>query len=103
MTSTSDTPVGGAQEPDDQDGPRRQAGGSDGPAGQDEHKLLATPEVEKAEYRWWDLRRVTGGGPTFPLVVLFGLNAVDELDREAFNILVRLSGCPAVLWVPAGL
>ncbi len=36
----------------------------------------------------WDLRRITGGAPAFPLVVLFGLNAVDELDREAFNVLI---------------
>jgi len=34
------------------------------------------------------LRQVTGGGPVYPLVVLFGLNAVDELDRTAFGILV---------------
>ncbi|MCB1015113.1 MAG: MFS transporter [Acidimicrobiales bacterium] len=32
--------------------------------------------------------RVTGGSPLFPLVVLFGLNAVDELDRTAFGILL---------------
>ncbi len=38
--------------------------------------------------RKWGLERITGGAPAFPLVVLFGLNAVDELDREAFNILV---------------
>ena len=31
--------------------------------------------------RW--LAEVTAGGPVFPLVVLFGLNAVDELDRTA--------------------
>ncbi len=34
------------------------------------------------------LKRITGGAAAFPLVVLFGLNAVDELDREAFSILV---------------
>ena len=28
------------------------------------------------------------GGPVFPLIVLFGLNAVDELDRTAFGILL---------------
>ncbi|QYG92743.1 MFS transporter [Iamia sp. SCSIO 61187] len=32
--------------------------------------------------------RITGGGPVLPLVVLFGLNAVDELDRTAFGILL---------------
>ncbi len=31
---------------------------------------------------------ITGGSPVFPLVVLFGLNAVDELDRTAFGILL---------------
>src|SRR5688500_18071228 len=33
-------------------------------------------------------RRVTWPGPLFPLVVLFGLNAVDELDRVAFTVLI---------------
>ncbi|MGH2667557.1 MAG: hypothetical protein ACRDH5_00275, partial [bacterium] len=32
--------------------------------------------------------RVTGGGPLFPLAVLFGLNALDELDRTAFGVLI---------------
>jgi branched-chain amino acid transport system ATP-binding protein len=36
--------------------------------------------------RW--LRGVCGGEAVFPLVVLFGLNAVDELDRTAFGILL---------------
>jgi ABC-type branched-subunit amino acid transport system ATPase component/predicted MFS family arabinose efflux permease len=36
--------------------------------------------------RWCD--RTTGGAALFPLVVLFGLNAVDELDRTAFGILL---------------
>ena len=31
---------------------------------------------------------ITGGGAVFPLVVLFGLNAVDELDRTAFAVLL---------------
>jgi ABC-type branched-subunit amino acid transport system ATPase component/MFS family permease len=34
------------------------------------------------------LREVCGGESAFPLVVLFGLNAVDELDRTAFAILL---------------
>ncbi|MEY2424663.1 MAG: hypothetical protein QOI61_235 [Actinomycetota bacterium] len=41
--------------------------------------------------RWlqeWNPSVVTMGGPTFPLLVLFGLNAVDELDRAAFNVLL---------------
>ena len=36
--------------------------------------------------RWKE--RTTAGAPLFPLVVLFGLNAVDELDRTAFGILI---------------
>ncbi len=36
--------------------------------------------------RW--LRDICGGESAFPLVVLFGLNAVDELDRTAFGILL---------------
>ena len=31
---------------------------------------------------------VTGGAAIFPLIVLFGLNAVDELDRTAFAVLL---------------
>ena len=31
---------------------------------------------------------LTGGEALFPLIVLFGLNAVDELDRAAFGVLV---------------
>ncbi|HEU5152146.1 MAG TPA: MFS transporter [Iamia sp.] len=34
------------------------------------------------------LEKVTSGAPVLPLVVLFGLNAVDELDRTAFGILL---------------
>ena len=34
------------------------------------------------------MRRICGGESAFPLVVLFGLNAVDELDRTAFGILL---------------
>ena len=38
--------------------------------------------------RWTWLRDLCGGEAAFPLVVLFGLNAVDELDRTAFGILL---------------
>ncbi len=41
--------------------------------------------------RWldeWRPSAVTLGAPTFPLLVLFGLNAVDELDRSAFSVLL---------------
>ena len=35
----------------------------------------------------WRPAAITGGAPFFPLFVLFGLNAVDELDRTAFAVL----------------
>ena len=41
--------------------------------------------------RWvdeWRPSAITLGGPTYPLIVLFGLNAVDELDRSAFAVLL---------------
>jgi branched-chain amino acid transport system ATP-binding protein len=51
----------------------------------------------EAESGWWagvcarlSARLTVGlteGAPLFPLVVLFGLNAVDELDKTAFNVL----------------
>ncbi|MBV9951811.1 MAG: MFS transporter [Acidimicrobiia bacterium] len=52
--------------------------------------------AEAAAHRWWWpvahpvgwLRDVAGDGPAFALFVLFGLNAVDELDRTAFGILL---------------
>lgn len=34
------------------------------------------------------LKQMTGPGPVFALVVLFGINAVDELDRTGFGILL---------------
>ena len=36
----------------------------------------------------WKPSTVTGGEAAFPLLVLFGLNAVDELDRTAYAILL---------------
>lgn len=41
--------------------------------------------------RWvdeWRPGAVTLGEPAFPLLVLFGLNAVDELDRAGFSVLL---------------
>ena len=41
--------------------------------------------------RWvheWRPSAITLGAPAYPLVVLFGLNAVDELDRAAFAVLL---------------
>ena len=44
---------------------------------------------------WWSirhpiasLREICGGEAIYPILVLFGLNAVDELDRAAFGILL---------------
>ena len=52
---------------------------------------VAAPSVDECapvgETRRWDIRRVTGAAPALPLLVLFGLNAVDELDRTAFSVL----------------
>ncbi|MFP5256517.1 MAG: MFS transporter [Acidimicrobiia bacterium] len=50
------------------------------------------PELDPAaapsgRIRGW-LTSVTGGEAWYPLVVLFGLNAVDELDRTAFGVLL---------------
>ena len=41
----------------------------------------------RAFAREWKPSAITGGAPFFPLFVLFGLNAVDELDRTAFAVL----------------
>lgn len=41
--------------------------------------------------RWvdeWRPSAITLGAPTFPLLVLFGLNACDELDRAGFSVLL---------------
>jgi ABC-type branched-subunit amino acid transport system ATPase component/predicted MFS family arabinose efflux permease len=48
----------------------------------------ATPAPAPGNWfaRWCD--RTTGGAALFPLVVLFGLNAVDELGRYAFGVLL---------------
>lgn len=43
------------------------------------------PVRERGGPRW--LRNIAGDGPILPLLVLFGLNAVDELDRTAAAIL----------------
>jgi branched-chain amino acid transport system ATP-binding protein len=37
-------------------------------------------------FEW--LRAATGYGPVFPLVVLFGLNLMEEVDRDGFAVLV---------------
>lgn len=58
----------------------------------------ARPYVEGmfSPRRWWAnlrhpgraMREMVGDGPVYALVVLFGLNAVDELDRTGFGILL---------------
>ena len=45
----------------------------------------ASPEEDSPRRGW--LRRIAGDGPLLALLVLFGLNAVDELDRSAFAVL----------------
>src|SRR4249920_3762458 len=45
-------------------------------------KLKKPPTI-----RAW-LLGITGGAAVYPILVLFGLNAVDELDRTAFGVLV---------------
>src|ERR671923_2523887 len=45
-------------------------------------------DVPPPTFRRFDPRRITHPAPLFPLVVLFGLNAVDELDRTAFAVLL---------------
>jgi len=48
---------------------------------------VATAERPGGRFaRWCD--SMTGGAALFPLIVLFGLNAVDELDRTAFGVLL---------------
>jgi len=59
--------------------------------------------------RW--ARGLTGDGPLYALVILFGLNAVDELDRSAFGVLapdiaadfgIGLEGITVVVFVAFG-
>src|SRR6478736_2786482 len=45
-------------------------------------KLKKPPTI-----RAW-LYGITGGAAIYPILILFGLNAVDELDRTAFGVLV---------------
>ena len=46
--------------------------------------------LPKRGFRLSDLKlsNITGGLPTTPLLILFALNAVDELDRSAFTVLL---------------
>jgi branched-chain amino acid transport system ATP-binding protein len=47
----------------------------------------SNPGQRKGRIGGW-MDTVTSGGTVYPLVVLFGLNAVDELDRTAFGVLL---------------
>ena len=49
--------------------------------------LMTIPKLRELSVKKW-LLGVTGGAAVFPLLVLFGLNAVDELDRTAFAVLL---------------
>ena len=44
------------------------------------------PDGEPSTKQGW-LYSITGSGPRYALLILFGLNAVDELDRTAFAVL----------------
>ena len=48
----------------------------------------AAAESDGTEFPWYSVRRITAGAATTPLLILFGLNAVDELDRQAFSTLL---------------
>ena len=49
----------------------------------------ASPKPALSErVRRWRPSNVTGGVSTFPLLMLFGFNLVDELDREAYSVLL---------------
>jgi ABC-type branched-subunit amino acid transport system ATPase component/predicted MFS family arabinose efflux permease len=63
--------------------------------GSGDRRRKATPVVTdlskrplSERMRDWRPSNVTGGASVYPLFVLFGLNAVDELDREAYNVLL---------------
>lgn len=47
-----------------------------------------TPVARAIAHPVQTLDGITGGGPMYPLLILFGLNAVDELDRTAFGVLL---------------
>ncbi|MGH9042510.1 MAG: MFS transporter [Acidimicrobiia bacterium] len=49
--------------------------------------MTPLPLTRLDRLRAWLTVSLTGGAPLYPLVVLFGLNAVDELDRAALNVL----------------
>ncbi len=50
--------------------------------------MLVAPGRLRRLWDEWRPSAITLGQPMFPLAVLFGLNAVDELDRTAFAVLL---------------
>ena len=55
---------------------------------------------------WWSirhpvasLREICGGEAIYPILVLFGLNAVDELDRDRFRLGERGAADSSMPWV----
>ena len=50
--------------------------------------VAVSDEVAIERYGRFSLKRITGGAAVPPLLILFGLNSVDELDRQAFNTLL---------------
>lgn len=52
----------------------------------DEFPAPVLPPTSRWSIKGW-LRGITGGASIYPLAVLFGLNAVDQLDQTAFGVL----------------
>ena len=63
---------------------------SPSPTAPDTSDAMPPPDGPRRGFRISDyrLRNITGGAAATPLVILFALNLVDELDRSAFTILV---------------
>ena len=53
-----------------------------------EERVVEAAQGAEPRFARWDPRSITWPAPLFPLFVLFGLNAVDELDRTAFGVLL---------------
>jgi ABC-type branched-subunit amino acid transport system ATPase component/sugar phosphate permease len=79
MTTHDDLSLVGDQPPEEPNGRRRKS--AQGPT--DPAQLSLVDRMMA-----WRPSTITQGLPVYPLFVLFGLNAVDELDREAYSILL---------------
>ncbi len=76
-------PAGAVDEPAD--------GGTPGPGADGDAAVVAAAadvEADLGTPTTWLRRRLTDGAPVMPLLILFGLNLTDELDRSAFGILL---------------